>query len=108
MDMGIKRITEKLKGKVGESIAETLVALLISALALTMLAGAISAGSNMIRTSRAKISTYYNESENLATFSSTTGDADVTINDFSDSVSVEYVEVKTFSKTPVVAYKKKS
>ena len=41
----------KLHSKAGETIAETLVALLISALALVMLAGALSAAAKVITTS---------------------------------------------------------
>ena len=41
-------IKEKLNGQSGESIGETLVALLIAALALVMLAGAISASLGVV------------------------------------------------------------
>ena len=55
------RIAAKLRGKSGESIAETLIALLISALALLMLAGAVSSAANIVTKSRAAVKTY-NES----------------------------------------------
>lgn len=55
----IKRVIEKLKSGSGESIAETLVALLISALALMMLAGAVSAGMNMVTRSNRVMEEYY-------------------------------------------------
>ena len=105
--MFLKRVTKKFHSKAGESIAETLVALLISALALTMLAGAISAASNMIKISRDKLATYYDQSENMATFK----DADtvtitVSLNDVSQDASIKYVTNTAFNKTPVVAYKK--
>lgn len=54
----IKRIKKKLCGNVGESIAETLVALLISALALVMLAGAISSAAKVIKDSKTAMDTY--------------------------------------------------
>ena len=43
------RIRAKLGSKSGESISETMVSVLISALALVMLAGAISTASHVIR-----------------------------------------------------------
>ena len=43
-----KSIWKKLKSAAGETIGETLVALLISSLALMMLAGAVSAATRMI------------------------------------------------------------
>ena len=57
--MNIKKIiAAKLRGQLGESIAETLIALLISALALMMLAGAVSAAANVITKSRTSMNTY--------------------------------------------------
>ena len=49
------KLRKKIKSPSGESIAETLVALLIAALALVMLAGAMTAASNMIAVSRKKM-----------------------------------------------------
>lgn len=54
----MKGIAAKLRGKSGESIGETLVALLISALALMMLAGAVSAAANVVTKSRNAMDTY--------------------------------------------------
>lgn len=55
----------KLKSRSGETIAETLVALLIAALALVMLAGAIQAGTHIIDRSRDTFSDYYAQNEHL-------------------------------------------
>ena len=52
-------VKEKLKSSAGESIAEVLIALLISSLALMMLAGMINAASNTITTSRNILEKYY-------------------------------------------------
>ena len=71
-------IMNKLKSTAGESISETLVALLIAALALTMLASAISAASYMINTSRSALRTYYEQKENIETRAATTG-SDLTL-----------------------------
>ena len=56
-----QRIAAKLRGRSGESIAETLVALLISALALMMLAGAVGAAANVITKSKTAMNTYNTE-----------------------------------------------
>jgi len=54
-----KTIQSKLKSCVGESIGETLIALLISALALIMLAGAISSASRIVTRNKASMEEYY-------------------------------------------------
>ena len=56
---------KKLDNKDGDSIAEVLVALLISSLALVMLASMITSSSKMITTSKKKMQDYYLESSNL-------------------------------------------
>lgn len=53
------RVIKKLTSQAGESIGETLVALLISALALVMLAGAVSAGMRVVTSSKEKMDGYY-------------------------------------------------
>ncbi|MBQ8110359.1 MAG: hypothetical protein IJ124_09405 [Clostridia bacterium] len=58
-----KRMLLKLKSVSGESIGETLISLLISALALVMLAGAISSASNIINNSKTAMETYYGSDE---------------------------------------------
>lgn len=67
----MKRIIKKMRGKVGESIGETLVALLISSLALLMLAGAISASTRVITASKAAMQAYYEENNKIATLATT-------------------------------------
>ncbi len=54
-----QRIMRKLRGRAGESIAETMIALLISALALIMLAGAIGKASDIIKQSNTAVSEHY-------------------------------------------------
>ena len=54
-----KLLKEKLNSRKGESIGEVLVALLISALALVMLASMITASTRMIQSSRDKLNEYY-------------------------------------------------
>ncbi len=55
----------KLKSTSGESIAETLVAVLIAAFALLMLAGSINTSSNLITQSQNKLEEYYSENNSL-------------------------------------------
>lgn len=55
----MRRMIKRLRSRAGESLAETLVALLISALALLMLAGAISAATRVVTHSTAKLTDYY-------------------------------------------------
>lgn len=52
----------KLKSNSGESLAEVLIALLVSALALVMLASMISSSFSIIKSSRAKLKDYYEDS----------------------------------------------
>jgi len=55
----IRRIKDKLQSVVGESIGETLIALLISALALLMLAGAVSSAGRIVTRNKAAMESYY-------------------------------------------------
>lgn len=61
------KVNNKLSSNAGESIAETLIALLISALALVMLAGSIYAASNMVTKSRQQLKRYYRANEIMVT-----------------------------------------
>ena len=54
----LKKIKTKLRGKAGESIAETLISTLIAALALTMLAGAIGSAAKIVTGSRNAMQNY--------------------------------------------------
>ncbi len=81
----------------GESIAETLVAVLIAALALLLLAGTINTASNMITKSKNLLDTYYTANNNLATEKTKTGTLTVTMKDdagtsVSESWSVNYYQ----------------
>ena len=57
------RIRARLCSKAGESISETMVSVLIAALALVMLAGAVSTASHVITTSKDRLDDYYAENE---------------------------------------------
>ena len=55
----MKRVFKKLKSRTGETIAEVLIALLISAIGLVMLASMISTSGSVIKSSRDTLEHYY-------------------------------------------------
>ena len=57
------KIKNKIQSHAGETIGETLVALLIGALALTMLEGAVVATSNMVEKSKDTVASYYDAAD---------------------------------------------
>jgi hypothetical protein len=67
------RLSSKLKSTAGESIAEVLIALLIAALALTMLASVISTSARIITSSKAAMNAYYQKRNGLDAGTSTSG-----------------------------------
>lgn len=62
----VNKVKNKLRSTSGESIAETLVAVLISAFALLMLAGTVNSASNLITKSQDSLKTYYKDYNDLA------------------------------------------
>ena len=66
-----RRIRKKLKSQAGESIGEVLIALLISSLALVMLASMISATNNMVKNSDTAMKDYYACCNDLEKFTKT-------------------------------------
>ena len=67
----LSSIGKKLKSRGGESLTEVLVSLLISAVALTMLASMISASTGMVKQSREKLDDYYTNNNGLVTHTGT-------------------------------------
>lgn len=106
----VERIKGKLRSCSGESIAETLVALLISALALLMLAGAVTASTRVITRSNDVIGDYYKGNRNLEEHSSSVPGSPIVIKDFdTGSVIKQYITnvsyyVNEFGNNTVVAY----
>ena len=97
----------KLRSNAGESIGETLVALLISALALVMLAGAISSTANMITTSDTKMGEYYDGDDVLVQQASDAVASSVKIQGTKTAAQTRNVSCYTnsaFASKPVVAY----
>ncbi|MBQ7614287.1 MAG: hypothetical protein IJU77_04525 [Butyrivibrio sp.] len=104
----IEKLKKKLNSRSGETLSETLIALLISALALVMLAGAITAAMGSITRSRVKMKDYYDKSEAAITGGASTGSA--TIADgagaglTSKSYTITYYENSEFGSIPVISY----
>lgn len=101
------KVNMKLKDRSGESISETLVALLISAFALVMLAGAITAASRIVQNSRQKLGAYYTANENLATMKTKSYELTMSFSNSSDGITVDCYENNVFGEgKTVIAYKK--
>ena len=122
----MKKLKKKLSSRAGESIAETLVALLISALALVMLAGAMTAAYRVITKSRNKLDSYYAGNEDLVNLVKNDTDTEsleggsetvsekvvISTSDDSGSSIIQTLWItcyrnEVFGKTPVISYKKK-
>lgn len=105
------RALRKLGYHTGESISETLIALLVAALALTMLAGALSSSANIINKGRDTLKEYYDANEEIVTMRATPKtDKTVTITDGSNftqsSISIKYYTNENIGNTPTIIYKK--
>lgn len=103
----MRRIKGKLSSHAGESIAETLFALLISSLALIMLAGAVSSAMRVVTGSKEKIDVYYRANNVLADRSDAPETLTVDIIGLlpsGEEISVNYWENDTLSGVPVIAY----
>lgn len=59
------KIIKKMTSHFGESIGEVLIALLISSLALVMLASMISSTNSMVSKGKGKMDQYYSQNENI-------------------------------------------
>ena len=107
-------VLKKLRSKKGESIAEVLVSLLISVLALTMLAGMITASKNALERSKNKMDAYNTAMENVvnqSTAAGTPGKVTMEVENTpwniagnTSDVSVNYFVNNTFVNIPVTSY----
>lgn len=61
----ISKARARLCSQAGESIGETLASLLVAALALTMLAGAMTTAGNVVTQSRDKLDSYYDKANSV-------------------------------------------
>ena len=103
---------KKVCSQAGESISETLISLLVAALALVMLAGAIASSSNVITKSKDKMNSYYSANEasdGVVKMTGGTSTGGINISDTTSAISTQsynvyYYKNDTFSNNPVVAY----
>ena len=98
---------KKLRSQAGETLAETLITVLIIAVAMTMLAGMISATASMVKTSENKMKEYYQGSAALETFSGAESGPSITLKtdtDF-DPINIVYAKNEVFSDHMVIAYR---
>lgn len=103
----MKEIAKKLRSRLGETIAETLVSLLIASLALMTLAGMITATTRNVRTSEKKINSYYEANvklQNIKAETAQTGSVTIKLAGQEISYDVLYEENDTFKDT-VTAYR---
>ena len=92
-----KRIITKVKSRAGETIAEVLVALLISSVALVMLAGMIASTTSMVTQSKSKMEDYYEANETLETQTETTGPSfSIQISDEDNAIDVQVEKLPGF------------
>lgn len=106
----LNRVGEKLKSDRGESIAEVLISVLISAVALVMLASMISSATSMIGSSRKNMEDYYSAANQItssgasANFSGQVKMVPSESGSVSTSFSVNYFVNDELGKGPVVSF----
>ena len=110
----MEKIARKLRGKTGESIGETLIALLISSLALLMLAGAVSSAGTIVQKSKTVFNDYYTKNNAVADQTTPEGTLNVTFSPASAeselpfkpaSPEVNYYINDKYNQYQVVSYK---
>lgn len=108
-----QNIEKKLRQQRGESIAETLIGLLISSLALLMLAGAITTATRIITQSKNVMRNYYEKNNDMieeknsgssGTLVLSEKNASGTEGDISKSFSVKYYKNEMLGNYPVISY----
>ncbi len=110
----MKRMRRKFISQTGESIGETLVALLIAVLALVMLAGALSASNGVVMKGRNKLDEYYSANDTVSgvvrrTSGGTSVSGGITIKDETSVISetsynITYYKNAEFENKAVIAY----
>ena len=95
----ILKARTRLRSQVGESIGETLVSLLVAALALTMLAGAVTTAGNVVTRSRNKLNSYYSGANSVAQMSGDSTSGRVTITGDSSTYKGEAYNITIYSNS---------
>ena len=93
------KLKKRLRSQAGETIAEVLIALLISVLALTMLAMMISSTVGLVNRSKEKMNEYYDQNAVLEMQTEPVGTVAVTIADSAGRVNVTMPSVNLFENT---------
>ena len=106
--MGWKK---KLRSRAGETLAETLAALLIASIGLTMLASMITSSARLITKSRSVLRDYYAENNKLEERSGNVTDTFEIVVEYPgtgikpEMETVSYYKNETVGVSPVIAYK---
>lgn len=110
-----RKFKNKITDQSGESLGEVLVALLVSSLALLMLAGVISASGKIMTQSKGKMTDYYKNSNlmvqhnsgstgtMIATLTEESTSSDINIVPNTSAINVTYYENKSFNNK-IVSY----
>ena len=117
----VEYVRNRLKSRAGESLAEVLISVLISALGIAMLAGVISSAADVVARSKDTMDSYITAGNQLAARSDDTAEGTgtvklqddsnntVKISDDSDSsITVNYYINDTAAGDPVVSYSRES
>lgn len=105
------RIARKLKSRAGESIAETLIGMLIASLALVMLAGSISTATRLILTSKDRMDEYYAADGDMAKQTGEAATIEITLEGGGVEQIIDGVDCygnDKFENMPVYSYVKKT
>ncbi len=94
------KFAAKLKGNAGESLSEVLISLLIAALAMTMLAYAISSTSRIVTKSKDKMEKYYLANEGVTTYQIVSDSHEVALVSSSDSTFTLTAAASAPGETP--------
>lgn len=107
----MKKMLKKIKNRAGETLGETLVALLIASLALIMLAAAISTSTGIITKSSKKIDAYFEESNDKLVKMTETTPGVVTFSEEGSMIQipvhVNYAQGELKNDEPVISFKVK-
>ncbi len=112
----VKQLINKMKNKLccsqGETLGEVLVALLVAALAITMLAGAIGVSTRLVQHSKEVMDDYYRSNSNISDGSGTVSEGTISFGatkliDNHYDIPVKFFTNETFETDKVVAYQKK-
>lgn len=110
--MKLRNWIRKIKSRKGESLAEVLIALLVSVLGLVLLASMITTSVNIVTKSKKSMEEYITAENNLISQSGTSGEGKIVIeggkkltSDLSDKVPVNYYSNDLEGNRTIYTYK---